>query len=228
MASLSERSEQHWVDQWERQVIPWHRDKPDSQLQAHINLLTKGTCHSVVFVPFCGKSVDILWLSVQGYTVVGVELSPLAVKQFFEENNLAYCVANKGKFTVYQALDRNIKIFIGSLFDLSLEETGLFDAIWDCRALGAVNISQRKEYIKILLTVLKPTGNILVSHLEYDTLEHNGPPFSLSTATLHKLFGREWSVECVEYVDLSGTSVAVEHNLTWANGLLHHIHSSTD
>jgi len=33
---------------------------------------------SVVFVPLCGKSRDMLWLREQGHQVLGVELSAIA------------------------------------------------------------------------------------------------------------------------------------------------------
>src|SRR3546814_12861307 len=44
---------------------------------------------SRVFVPLCGKSLDMAWLAARGHRVLGVELSPLAVGQFFDENGLA-------------------------------------------------------------------------------------------------------------------------------------------
>ncbi len=220
----NERSEQHWVDQWEKGLTPWHRKEPDSQLQSHINLLTGGKHGLSIFIPFCGKSLDIIWLLKQGHSVVGVELSSLAVQQLFEENELPYSKIEEESFTVYKGLDQRLKIFVGSLFDLTAELTDHHDAVWDCKALGAVNISQRKHYIKILLSILKPSGSILVSHLEYDSLEHYGPPFSLSTTVLQALFDDEWSVECVECVDLTETAVAKEHRLSWTNGLLHHVH----
>lgn len=43
---------------------------------------------SRVFVPLCGKSLDMIWLAQQGHEVIGVELSPVAVEDFFRENGL--------------------------------------------------------------------------------------------------------------------------------------------
>ena len=39
-------------------------------------------------MPLCGKSLDMVWLAAQGHEVLGVELAPLAVEQFFAENEL--------------------------------------------------------------------------------------------------------------------------------------------
>ncbi|XP_014680650.1 PREDICTED: thiopurine S-methyltransferase-like, partial [Priapulus caudatus] len=43
-----------------------------------------------VFVPLCGKSADVHWLSTLGYQVLGVECSEIAVKAFFEEQNIQH------------------------------------------------------------------------------------------------------------------------------------------
>ncbi|WP_261863761.1 hypothetical protein [Psychrobacter sp. JCM 18900] len=41
------------------------------------------TAGSRIFVPLCGKSIDMVWLATQGYDVVGVELVETAVQEFF-------------------------------------------------------------------------------------------------------------------------------------------------
>ena len=61
-------------------------------LQTHISFLRggvpDGTCS--VFVPLCGKSLDMVWLLEQGFSVTGCEISELAVQQFFTENSIPY------------------------------------------------------------------------------------------------------------------------------------------
>lgn len=42
-----------------------------------------------IFVPLCGKSGDLLWLTKEkGQTVIGVEGVESVVKEFFAENNI--------------------------------------------------------------------------------------------------------------------------------------------
>ena len=41
-----------------------------------------------VFVPLCGKTMDLTWLAVGGHRVFGVEVSQLAVEQYFSEAKL--------------------------------------------------------------------------------------------------------------------------------------------
>ncbi len=218
------RSDSHWLGLWEQGLTPWHVSQPDSQLQTFISLLTQDEANAAIFVPFCGKSLDLIWLSEQGHSVTGVELSPLAVEQLFDDNSIPYAKTQIEVFTLYKATDRNLKILVGSLFNLTPDITGLQDAIWDCRSLGAVNIQDRTAFIRVLLSILKPSGNILISHLEYDPSEHSGPPFSLTAAVIQTLFNDEWIVEQIASEDQSGAPVAVMHHLSWANRLLHHIH----
>ena len=56
---------------------------------------------SRVFVPLCGKSLDMIWLAKQGHEVIGVELSPIAVWAFFRENHLKPARRQIGKFTLW-------------------------------------------------------------------------------------------------------------------------------
>ena len=42
-----------------------------------------------VFVPLCGKSLDMVWLAQQGHRVIGAELSQRAIDDFFAERGLA-------------------------------------------------------------------------------------------------------------------------------------------
>ena len=59
----------------------------------YIDLLTGGDNGlSVLVSTMCGKSVDLEWLCSRGHSVTGVELSPLAVEQFFKENSIPHTV----------------------------------------------------------------------------------------------------------------------------------------
>lgn len=43
-----------------------------------------------VFVPLCGKTLDLVWLCDQGMDVIGCDLSALAAQQFFNESNIPF------------------------------------------------------------------------------------------------------------------------------------------
>jgi thiopurine S-methyltransferase len=69
----------------------WRDSDTDFHQQAVNQLLTRFWQRpqhgrgSRVFVPLCGKSLDMIWLAQRGYEVIGVELSPIAVRAFFLE-----------------------------------------------------------------------------------------------------------------------------------------------
>ena len=56
----------------------------------------------IVFVPMCGKSLDMVWFAEQGCRVIGVELSSLAAKDFFDELGLAFTMQDLGYAMSYR------------------------------------------------------------------------------------------------------------------------------
>ena len=83
-----------WHNRWHTQQIGWHRAVYNDMLLKHwpsINAVEG----SQVIVPLCGKSLDMLWLAEQGYSVVGLEMVEEAVMAFFEENSLQYISEKK-------------------------------------------------------------------------------------------------------------------------------------
>ena len=83
-----------WNDRWERGATGWHLSKTNHHLVRHKTaLLGEGVTSPPetsrrVFVPLCGKSVDMLWLAACGHRVYGVEVNADAARAFFDENGL--------------------------------------------------------------------------------------------------------------------------------------------
>ncbi|CAB4033218.1 thiopurine S-methyltransferase-like, partial [Paramuricea clavata] len=59
-------------------------------LTENIEFLTDSKQNRRVLVPFCGKTLDLLWLVKQGHTVIGIEAVQKAIEDFFKENNISY------------------------------------------------------------------------------------------------------------------------------------------
>ena len=104
-----------WHARWEENRIGFHRPEINLHLQSYWPkmMLAKG---STVFAPLCGKSVDMLWLLSQGYKVFGIEISPIAVADFFTENDLSATVTKQGAFQSWRCDD--IEILCGDFFPL--------------------------------------------------------------------------------------------------------------
>src|SRR5690606_26877264 len=76
-----------WLERWRHGQTGFHQSRVTPLLPKYCPSLSLRP-GSRVLVPLCGKTLDMLLLAEQGYDVLGVELSSLAVEQFFAENGL--------------------------------------------------------------------------------------------------------------------------------------------
>lgn len=217
-----DRGLEQWQVRWEefQGQVPWQINEVHPALKKYLPLLTVGKPSISILVSWCGKSLDLPWLCEQGHEVVGTEISELGTRQLFEENNIAYdvCSTNTDKFfKVFSARDMSLKVYVGDMYYLTPEIAGKFDAIWDHLAFVAVNPTDRARYIKILHSLLKPDGKILLTHLEYDPQEHCGPPFSVPPSLVKEMFDKMFNVELMSHKD-SDVSIfeASGFSLSWA------------
>ena len=151
---MSSRDNHLWLQSWRHQQTDFHQETVNPLLArfwSSLNL-TQG---SRVFVPLCGKSLDMLWLAMKGYQVIGVELSPVAVKAFFRENNLNPVKYKRGKFTLWE--DSGITILCGDYFSLKQEDLGKIDMVYDRAALTALPEDTRRLYVSHL-SLIVPTS----------------------------------------------------------------------
>lgn len=211
-----------WKDKWDKGTTPWQRDSVDAYLQQYIKLLTGEKPNASILVTLCGKSLDLPWLCDQGYKVTGVEISELAVKQLFEENGIPYSIAAKESFKVFSATDhRNLTVYVCDFYAISPDLAGVFDAIWDHNALGAINPEDRTNYTAKLRSLLKADGNILLSAFEYNQAERPTCPFSVPNSLVKKLFQDHFDIELLEKDDNTGKMLATQFNLSWATRPIH-------
>ncbi len=188
-----------WLERWEQNQIGFHEQDINRHLQKFLSLLNIPP-GSKIFVPLCGKSSDMLWLLSQGYQVLGVELSPLAVKSFFAENGLDARVLDCGPFQRWEI--EGLNILQGNLFDLSSEDVSDCCAIYDRASLIALPTKMRQHYVKHLSTIAPAMSNRLLVTLEYDQDEMQGPPFSVTENEVRQLFATTGKVECLFAEDI--------------------------
>ncbi|XP_061196137.1 probable thiopurine S-methyltransferase [Saccostrea echinata] len=79
-----------WFKAWDENDIGFHRDNIDPFLSKYIDRLINGRKNIKIFIPLCGKTVDIEWLWELGHTVIGVELARKALEEFPEEHSISY------------------------------------------------------------------------------------------------------------------------------------------
>jgi len=126
-------------------------------------------------VPLCGKTPDLLWLVEQGCDVAGVELSDIAARQFFADNELDYRVDRGGPLDRYVAGNLPLAIYCGDYFEFDAEP---FDALYDRGALVAIPGDMRERYVEHTKRLLRSDAARMIITLEYDQSIVQGPPFS--------------------------------------------------
>ena len=165
-----------WHQRWEENNIGFQEREANPLLVDYFSKLslTKG---SRVFLPLCGKTMDIAWLLSNGYRVVGAELSDIAIAQLFTGMGVSPEISTSGKITHYR--HKGLEIFGGDIFNLSGDVTGPVDAVYDRAALVALPRETRQRYTKHLIDLTDAAPQLLICY-EYDQSRMDGPPFSVT------------------------------------------------
>ena len=191
--------QEFWHERWQLNQIGFHNQEINSHLQHNWSTLNI-TTGSRVFVPLCGKSNDMLWLLAQGFEVIGVELSPLAVQAFFAENGLSVTSRQQGKFSVSET--EGLSIYCGDFFDLSGNDLAGVNAVYDRASLVALPPEMRTAYALHMQSLLKPGTKTLLVAFDYPQHEMQGPPFSVQTHEVKALYGNWCHVELLQTEDI--------------------------
>ena len=188
-----------WKKRWEEKDIPWHQAKVEGLLENHF---PKSAKH--VFVPLCGKSLDLLWLSEHATSVVGCDLSDIACREFFEDHNLpfieeslSHCIQFKG---------HNLRLLAGDFFEIPLSVFTHIDLIYDRAALfalppGPIRNAYSEKLIQIAIHSDAAAVEILLIGRELSPPLAEGPPFSISSGDIKALFGHYFKIEELETVE---------------------------
>lgn len=146
---------------------------------------------SRVFLPLCGKTLDIAWLLAQGYKLVGAELAEMAIQQLFADLRVEPTISDMGgpegdSLKLYCA--ENIDIFVGDIFNVSAHLLGPVDAIYDRAALVALPPAMRDRYTAHLNNITHRAPQLLIT-FEYDQTVMPGPPFSITSQEVARHYG---------------------------------------
>ncbi|WP_299379155.1 thiopurine S-methyltransferase [uncultured Kiloniella sp.] len=188
--------EDFWHARWQNNQIGFHESKSNPILIKHFHKLDLKD-QSRVFVPLCGKTLDIQWLLSQGHQVVGVELSELAIAQLFDNLAQEPEIKQSGTLKHYQA--KNIDIFVGNFFDLTPSILGPVDAIYDRAALVALPEEMRQEYASHLVKITRKAPTLLLTY-SYDQSLTNGPPFSVDEEMVQSYYSAHYSINFLDEI----------------------------
>jgi thiopurine S-methyltransferase len=188
-----------WHQRWKEGRIGFHQESVTPLLEKHWPAMSIPR-KARVFVPLCGKSLDLAWLAAQGHDILGIELSPIAVEQFFDEHQLTPTVSTSRYGRHHRA--GGIELICGDAFDLDEQVLAGCAAFYDRAALIALPEDLRLRYAQRLYPRLPPVCCGLLIGLEYPAREMSGPPFPVNPREVRALYGRDWSIDVLERSDI--------------------------
>lgn len=188
-----------WTSRWEQNKIGFHQQDVNRYLRDFFGDLG-APAGSRVLVPLCGKSLDMIWLRDNGYGVLGVELSQIAVEAFFEENGLKAEKTPRGNFMSYRSGE--IEILLGDFFRLQPGDMAGVSCAYDRAALIAMPENMRGRYIRQMGKLLSSGARTLLISIEYPQEQIGGPPFSVPETEIRELAGDEFGVRLLGTADV--------------------------
>lgn len=188
-----------WHERWQEGRIGFHQERVTPLLEEYW-----GDCGVAaggrVFVPLAGKSLDMIWLAARGHRVLGVELSQLAIEQFFSEHGLKPEVSESRYGRHYMA--GAIELVCGDAFALDAAILSECAGVFDRAALIALPPELRRRYADELYARLPAGCRGLLVTLEYPQPEKAGPPFSVTEDDVRALYASNWSIDTLSRRDI--------------------------
>ncbi|WP_201582113.1 thiopurine S-methyltransferase [Psychrobacter glacincola] len=186
-----------WHSRWQEKRIGFNQSAVNLLLINYFKQLNL-PAGSRVFVPLCGKSIDMAWLAAQSYDVVGVELVETAVQAFFTEQNISPTVhqhVDNSAIKYYQGQlsGQTITLWVADIFALSSEDIGSVKAVYDKAALIALPENMRTKYSEHIRKISGHAPQFIIT-LTYDQSKKAGPPFSISSEQIQQYYGDNYHI----------------------------------
>ena len=181
-----------WHERWKQDQIGFHQQEINQYLTSHWTEL--GLPDGVpVFVPLCGKSLDMLWLREQGHPVFGIELSRKALEAFFHENEIDPSVNETDRFIEFSS--EKLTLFAGDYFQLTSNDIGQIHAVFDRASLIALPKEMRADYVNKMASLLVPGAHILLVTMQYEAGALEGPPFCVEEDEVVALYSEHFTID---------------------------------
>ncbi|HEY9031426.1 MAG TPA: thiopurine S-methyltransferase [Kangiella sp.] len=178
-----------WDNCWQRESQPFHLAEAHTFLVKYVEQYFSKD--KKIFVPLSGKSVDLVFLSQQGYYPVGIEFNPKAVNRFIQEQQLEFSsqnfpVANGNQLTRHH--NDTMEVWLADFFDITENHVENFEQVYDRAAFIALPESMRADYANHLKTLLAEHATILLVTMDYQPDEMSGPPFHITLDEIKQQF----------------------------------------
>jgi thiopurine S-methyltransferase len=180
-----------WLERWRMGQTGFHQARVDRLLEKYWAQLQVPTM-SRVFVPLCGKSLDLVWLHERGHFVSGVELSVIALESFCMEQGILAKRRKLAAFDAYEA--ENFQLFCGDFFALTPALLGRVAAVYDRAALISWAPELRAAYVDRIASLTHAGTQMLLVTVEYLQSQMTGPPFSITGDDVQRLYSSHFTI----------------------------------
>ncbi|EQC47714.1 thiopurine S-methyltransferase Se/Te detoxification family [Bacteriovorax sp. Seq25_V] len=162
-----------WLEAWKEKRIGFHQSAYNKTMVEHFeNIDLKG---KTVLIPLAGKSLDIIYFLERGATVIANELSPIAAKEFFEENKINFQIEKNTHHEIYRAGD--LHYYLGDFFEMTKHEIGHIDFLYDRACIVALPSDLRVKYFEKINLLITRDTHLLILTYKHDGPKEFGPPF---------------------------------------------------
>lgn len=189
-----------WYERWQHNEIGFHAAETNPLLVAYWGALQLAAGDRV-FVPLCGKTLDIGWLLSQGHRVAGAELSETAVQALFAQLGLVPDISEAGALRRY--CGPNLEIFVGDIFQLTRSLLGKVQASYDRAALVALPAPMRQRYTGHLRDITATAPQLLLC-FDYDQRAMEGPPFAVPDDEVALHYASHYELRKLASVEVAG------------------------
>jgi|APSaa5957512535_1039671.scaffolds.fasta_scaffold222658_1 methyl halide transferase len=192
----------YWSQRWKDNKTGWdngeyHQHLPELVEMARAAGISSG---AKILEPGAGRGHHGAFLASCGFNVTSYDISEIAVEL--------------GDALYTGVID--FDLVCGDCFEENKSWVGQYDALFDRAVLCAFPESERKKYIKIQASYIKPNGLFLsIPFLEVNLHGKDGPPFAMSMPEMHELIGDQFTlVSATEKHDETGESKIARECLT--------------
>jgi len=189
-----------WQQRWQDGRIGFHLSVVNPWLIKYLPEFDL-PANSKIFVPLCGKSLDLLYLVEKGFAPTGVEIAKQAVEEFFAHEKIqpkAESIENFVKYT-----HDSLTILHGDFFELTPNLLGKTDFVFDRASLIAMPGDMREEYVEKMFHIIGNCKQMLLVTMEYPQDVMDGPPFSVSSNKVKKSYADKFKIELLDEKDLT-------------------------
>lgn len=172
-----------WAEYWKSENTPWDMGGPHPSLEALWKMAEPWLKpEGRLYIPACGRAHEAAWFAARGYRVVAEDIVPEAI----EEACRLY-----GKIP-------GLTLRVGDLFNVSAEDAGSFDAVYDRAACCAFSPERWPAYLAASAQRLKAGGLLLsLPFTESQLPAPKGPPFFTTKAEWEKLVAADFEVKAL-------------------------------